>query len=413
MNPDPTPCGSNSEDQQGACRESTIDSQEGTGLYLYLGKDDFAKHLVTDEELNEREAERLQAQVAIRTLLQQRVPCLSRSAIQILVDQIDDTSSRINSGEPAESLEFSLRAFDGSTVEMEVETGTIHPNYGGQEVVMAAPFLYYQTYQQLLALSADPREFYPKQASCPLRICYFARSRDPSTKQLLPVLRSNPLEEVRKAFELSLRTWQASEDCRRVEATLRTIRLSGSVSRIVALGNGTISVDDTQRSASQHALILTIRDGLQNLQAGSGVRIQCFAQDPMYTEIDKTILQQVGITVLEDPQALLEVSDESVVLSFGPNIPVRQLVTDLARPVIFICDKVRGEQELLDDWAKRFDPPRTWANVEELEARLGDPESPRLRDLIQSDYEDAGKLHDENFAGACIYIRRPDISISS
>ncbi|KAI7782273.1 hypothetical protein LA080_013679 [Diaporthe eres] len=348
MNPDPTPCGSNSEDQQGACRESTIDSQEGTGLYLYLGKDDFAKHLVTDEELNEREAERLQAQVAIRTLLQQRVPCLSRSAIQILVDQIDDTSSRINSGEPAESLEFSLRAFDGSTVEMEVETGTIHPNY-----------------------------------------------------------------EVRKAFELSLRTWQASEDCRRVEATLRTIRLSGSVSRIVALGNGTISVDDTQRSASQHALILTIRDGLQNLQAGSGVRIQCFAQDPMYTEIDKTILQQVGITVLEDPQALLEVSDESVVLSFGPNIPVRQLVTDLARPVIFICDKVRGEQELLDDWAKRFDPPRTWANVEELEARLGDPESPRLRDLIQSDYEDAGKLHDENFAGACIYIRRPDISISS
>lgn len=43
----------------------------------------------------------------------------------------------------------------------------------------------------------------------------------------------------------------------------------------------------------------------------------------------------------------------------------------------------------------------------------GDPESPRLRDLIQSDYEDAGKLDDENFAGACIYIRRPDISISS
>lgn len=136
MNPDPTPCDSNSEDQQGACRESTIDSQEDTGLYLYLGKDDFAKHLVTDEELNEREAERLQAQVAIRTLLQQRVPCFSRSAIQVLVDQIDDTSSRINRGEPAESLEFSLRAFDGSTVEMEVETGTIHPNYGGQEVVM-------------------------------------------------------------------------------------------------------------------------------------------------------------------------------------------------------------------------------------------------------------------------------------
>lgn len=219
-------------------------------------------------------------------------------------------------------------------------------------------------------MSADPREFYPKQASCPLRICYFARSRDPRTKQLLPVLRSNPLEEVRKAFELSLRTWQTSEDCRRVEATFRTIRLSGSVSRIVALGNGTISIDNSQRSALQHALILTIRDGLQSLQAGSGVRIQCFVQDPMYTEIDKTILQEVGITVLEDPRALLGVSDESVVLSFGPDIPVRQIVTDIARPAVFICDKVRGEQELRDDWSKRFDPPRTWASVEELEARL-------------------------------------------
>lgn len=136
MNPDPTPCGSNSEDQQGACRESTVDSQEDTGIYLYLGKDDYDKCLVPEEGLVEREAKRLQAQIEIRALHRQRVPCFSRSAIQDLVHQIDETNSRINNSEPAGSLKFSLRAFDGSTVEMEVETGTIHPNYGGQEVVM-------------------------------------------------------------------------------------------------------------------------------------------------------------------------------------------------------------------------------------------------------------------------------------
>lgn len=161
-----------------------------------------------------------------------------------------------------------------------------------------------------------------------------------------------------------------SEASKRIETILRTVQLGGSVSRIVAFGNGTISIEDSQHSALQHALMLTIRDGLQSLQPGSGVTIQCFAQDPTYTEADKVVLHEVGITVLEDPRAFLKVNDETVVLSFAPDVPVRQIVTDLARPAVFICDKVRGEQELLDDWSKRFDPPRTWASVEELEARL-------------------------------------------
>lgn len=89
----------------------------------------------------------------------------------------------------------------------------------------------------------------------------------------------------------------------------------------------------------------------------------------MYTEIDKELLQELGITVLEDPRAFLEVSDESIVLSFGPDIPVRQVVTDLARPAVFICDKVREEQELLSTWSERL-YSRTWTSIEELEARL-------------------------------------------
>lgn len=39
----------------------------------------------------------------------------------------------------------------------------------------------------------------------------------------------------------------------------------------------------------------------------------------------------------------------------------------------------------------------------------GDPESPRLRYLIQREYEVTGKLDDQNFAGARIYIRKPGI----
>lgn len=186
----------------------------------------------------------------------------------------------------------------------------------------------------------------------------------------MPALIYKPLEEVRRSFEHGVRIWQTSKVCKHVETTLRTIQPNGSVSRIVAFGNGKVSIEDSQRSTLQHALILTISDVLQSLQAGSGIKIRCFAQDPAYTKTDKQVLQEAGITVLEDPRAFLEVSDESMVLSFAPDIPVRQIVTDLARPAIIICDKVKGEQELLDDWSKRFDSPRNWASVVQLEGWL-------------------------------------------
>lgn len=185
---------------------------------------------------------------------------------------------------------------------------------------------------------------------------------------MLPALRPNPLEEVREAFKHGFEAWKSSEDCKHVETILRTLPIS-SVSRVIAFGNGTTSTKGSQHSILQHALMLTIRDNLQLLQASLGITIQCFAQDPIYTEIDKEILQEVGITVLDDPRAFLEVSDESVVLSFGPDIPVRQIVTDISRPAVFICDKVRKEQELLAAWSERL-YPRTWASIEKLEARL-------------------------------------------
>jgi hypothetical protein len=126
------------EDQQGPCPKSPAESQEEIALYLYLGKDNLIRYLLTEEELNDKEAERLQTQSEIRTLYQNGVPsgCFSRSAIRNLVHQIDETNLKINNGEPAEFLKFLIPTVNGKTVEIEVETGTIHSNYGGQEVIM-------------------------------------------------------------------------------------------------------------------------------------------------------------------------------------------------------------------------------------------------------------------------------------
>jgi hypothetical protein len=63
------------------------------------------------------------------------------------------------------------------------------------------------------------------------------------------------------------------------------------------------------------------------------------------------LLAEVGITVVEDPQCFLEVDDQSVVLSFNAAAPVKQIITDLARPAILVWDEVRTEEQVVKNLA--------------------------------------------------------------
>lgn len=131
-----------------------------------------------------------------------------------------------------------------------------------------------------------------------------------------------------------------------------------------------VSNDTVQKnSIMQHALTVTIRGFWQSRNVQPGAEIKCYAQDPQYTEVDAAVLGKAGITVIGDPRGLLETDDSSVIISFAPDIPVRQIVTDLARPAILIWDKVSSEAETLRVWSTLFQA-KTWKNVEELERML-------------------------------------------
>lgn len=178
------------------------------------------------------------------------------------------------------------------------------------------------------------------------------------------------------------------------------------ITKIIAFACSSMSRDDDNtrhRSASQHALILTLRDMLQASQPG--VQIKCLAQDPVYTEVDKTVLAELGVAVVDDPQGFLEVDDQSVVLSFSPNVPVRQIITDLARPVVLAWDTVLTEEQTISRWAKVHEPPKTWGSAEDLEACLCDPESSRVRAMIREEYVQVEKLGATGFGDASVYIR--------
>lgn len=125
-----------------------------------------------------------------------------------------------------------------------------------------------------------------------------------------------------------------------------------------------LSSTGSRSSACQHALVLQLRDFLTAREGGQN-GIKCYAQDPVYQDSDKSILEKLGITVLADPRGFLEVDETSVVLSISPNIPIRQIITDIARPALMIWNRVTDAEPRM---LTLVFPPST-AHITEVMAR--------------------------------------------
>jgi hypothetical protein len=128
---------------------------------------------------------------------------------------------------------------------------------------------------------------------------------------------------------------------------------SPGITKVVGFVCGPISTAGTERLAGrslfQHALLSTVQclpEENEDSSSTSENRILCYAQDPAYNETDETVLAQYGIAVLEDPDAFLEVDDCTVVLSFAPNEPGRQIVSDLARPAMMIWNDIKQQTDI-------------------------------------------------------------------
>ncbi len=64
-----------------------------------------------------------------------------------------------------------------------------------------------------------------------------------------------------------------------------------------------------------------------------------------YVDTDKEVLGRVGVTVVDDPRGFLEVDDNSVVICVAPNVPVKQIIADIARPAVLIWNRVTGSAD--------------------------------------------------------------------
>lgn len=79
-----------------------------------------------------------------------------------------------------------------------------------------------------------------------------------------------------------------------------------------------------------------MRDFLLGLKQDNAHEIKCYTQDPIYEDVDKSVLKEASMSVLSDPRRFLEVDETSVVVSISPDIPVSQIITDIARPAMMV-----------------------------------------------------------------------------
>ncbi|CAH0005498.1 unnamed protein product, partial [Clonostachys byssicola] len=220
--------------------------------------------------------------------------------------------------------------------------------------------------------------------------------------------------KVQQSWVQAQQNWLNSSLCKELSEIIgSTVDKSRAVTKIVCFGLGSLarSIEDPIHIAddglpvhgpgTQHAAALTLSTILGE-RLGRGP-IPVMVRDPAYSEADKRILEKVGIEVIGGFGSLgfTYVDEETIVFSCHPNIPVRQITADIAKPAAMIWNKGRFSEEKAE--YKVF----TRQGKEVLSTPyFTDHDSPRTAKLLQ-DYDEFEfpNCH-SRFGDLAIYVRK-------
>ncbi|KAL2270009.1 hypothetical protein VTJ83DRAFT_2193 [Remersonia thermophila] len=349
--------------------------------------------MTPDEEREKRAA----AYALVQSKYDAGVPFFTKDALRDLARQFQAN------GGPGGKI--AVTGLDGVTVHVPLESGQDYANrpYGDDfACVIAKPLVRYRGIRHLLDKRRIPAgggvQLYVnsiRETYMPVGVGYSVEVRDAQTNEPVSLLPVAGYDAVKQKLDQTRQSLEASKEFAQIRSTLASVALPSGIGKVVALACSTMAaeINSPERSLAQHALVLLLRDLLSRDGSrpdvegrGSGpARIQCFAQDPKYLPVDEQVLQENDVAVLDDPGAFLEIDETSVVLSVGPDIPVREIVADIARPAIMIWDKVVEMNQ---------DQTRT------------DPVTPRVERMIQDYIELPFPPNDKLFGGLAIYVRK-------
>ncbi|OTA80952.1 hypothetical protein M434DRAFT_85870 [Hypoxylon sp. CO27-5] len=159
------------------------------------------------------------------------------------------------------------------------------------------------------------------------------------------------VENAKSLFEVVKEPWESTITRRLLTEHIQELLSGKKVTKIICFGLGNISckvpewrgIQDSsnegplEASIIQHSIALTIVDILRR-RAEPGEVIRLLAQDPDYTDETKEVLTGLGFEIVGQFGAggFAEVDDQSVVFSAFVTAPVKQIIADIARPILII-----------------------------------------------------------------------------
>ncbi|KAK7212434.1 hypothetical protein V2G26_019612 [Clonostachys chloroleuca] len=211
--------------------------------------------------------------------------------------------------------------------------------------------------------------------------------------------------------------WPLSHTCAEISNVLaEQAAISKNINKVVCFGLGSlgwsIEIEDERYEPEdrvysaiiQHAAALTIAKVIGKRLDVGGLTVFC--QDPIYNDADKRVLAESGIQVVGGRGGLgfTYIDENTVVFSCHPNIPVKQVVADLGKPAILICNEVKEEGE--EKW-RVFE---RHGNFGLLSPYSTDHDSPRTREMVKGYHRFPFPQDRLGFGDIQIYVRKDPIN---
>ncbi|EFY90504.1 hypothetical protein MAC_03498 [Metarhizium acridum CQMa 102] len=289
---------------------------------------DERSNLEEEIPLTEEEAASRDAFVAsVRELYDAGTPFFTKEMIQLAQDQVDQIAEGSISPEKVDRL-----GFDGK-----MHSQCFPPSFFTKiEDEILFPIVGYNSFESLTML---PPNRLGDNLFISVRISGLYRSINE-----LPDISQ---DDARCAFDKCFDLWEQGEEWADLKERIRPhlSRLPVTIDKIIGFGLGVLTTETrcnvdnewVKRCSEQHALMLTLA---KMFREHTGNSVKCFAQDPAYSNTCKDILGKRGVDIVHGDTGFLLVDENSIVLSFSPNVPVRQVIADLTRPAMMVCNLI-------------------------------------------------------------------------
>ncbi|KAI1781540.1 hypothetical protein F4818DRAFT_436731 [Hypoxylon cercidicola] len=258
----------------------------------------------------------------IQTIYDAGTPIFTKENIR----QVGKELRRFQNGERKDGGNITMRGVNGVDYEVSVRPPSRRPL---REKDVQGDFIWVIRHYALEHLTSfnqpDIAIFDLQSAYLPLRIRPIFIVRNENVKDIQPPA---PPEEDLNTYWAIERQWKASEHYAQLQEVLTNVEIPFPLTKVIAVASGQLVVlsQVNKRRVLHHSLVSDLRSTL----------------DPAYKQRDKDILRSAEFTVLDDPQAWLELDESSVLVCINADILIADIVADICRPALIIWDRKRG-----------------------------------------------------------------------